>query len=257
MNKAIIIEDEAMAAQHLIKLLSHVAPDINASTVIQSIEESVEYFNNHNDADVVFIDIHLSDGLAFHIFEQVNITCPIIFTTTYDQYALEAFKVNSVDYLLKPIKQIDLERALNKIKNLANNPANITLNADTMAGLLTMMKNRKQKYKANFLIPYGEKLIPISVKEIAYFYIDMKITHAVTFDGITHALDKSLDDIIKQLNPDEFYRINRQYIISLNAVKEINVWVGGKLSIVLTVKTPSHIIIPKAKTTEFKEWYTK
>ena len=257
MKKAIIIEDEAIAAKHLMQLLAQISPKLEVTKIMQSTKECISYFKENKNADIVFMDIHLSDGSAFHIFEQVEIECPIIFTTAYDEYALEAFKVNSVDYLLKPIKLHDLERSLIKIENLTKNADKISLNTETMNGLLEMMKQNKPKYKAHFLIPQGEKLIPLSVKDIAYFYIDMKVTHAVTFKNETLALDKSLDDIIKTLDPEKYYRVNRQYIININAIEKINIWLNNKLTITLIIPTPDRIVIPKAKTVEFKDWYTK
>lgn len=254
--KALIIEDEHIAAQNLKRLLTEVAPHIQVSDIFQSVEETVEYFNHKPDVDIVFMDIHLADGLAFHIFDQTTINCPIVFTTAYDQYALDAFKVNSIDYLLKPINKDDLARAIQKLNILTTDTSQPNaLSPETIASLMEMMQ--QHKYKSHFLIPVRDKLIPLPVKEIAYICLDDKITRAVTFDGQTHLLDKPLDTIFNQLNPAHFFRANRQYIIAHSAIKDISIWPLSKLHITLTVPTPEKIIIPRARTTEFKEWYTE
>ena len=255
---AIIIEDEQIAAQNLKRLLVETAPEIQVSDILQSVEESVEYFNHiQKTPDVVFMDIHLADGLAFHIFDQATVDCPVIFTTAYDQYALDAFKVNSIDYLLKPINQNDLARAIQKLRLLTNDGAArrpAPISPETIATLMEM--THQHRYKSHFLIPVRDKLIPLPVKNIAYIYLDDKISRAVTFDNQTHIIDKPLDNIFAQLNPNHFFSANREYIIADSAIGDISVWPLGKLHVSLTVATPEKIIIPRARTSEFKDWYT-
>ena len=255
MKNVVIIEDETLAVKHLSKLLHDIDPNLEIVAVLQTIEESVKYFEDNSDIDMVFMDIHLSDGLAFHIFEKVEVPYPIIFTTAYDKYALKAFKVNSIDYLMKPIKRVDLERGLEKMEKLSKGAKRD--DHSTMEGILAIVRDMGAKYKENYLIPHGDKLLPLAVKEIACFYIETKVTHALTFDNKVHALDQSLDDIMRNLDPKKFYRANRQYILNTEAVVAINPWMGGKLQVMLRVNVPSQIIIPKAKTGEFKDWYTK
>lgn len=265
---AIIIEDEQIAVQSLKRLLGEVSSDINVTATFQSVEETVEYFSafetelsksDESYPDIVFLDIHLADGLAFHIFDSVTIQCPIIFTTAYDQYALDAFKVNSIDYLLKPISKDELERAINKVRQFVNpgdekSRQKETLAPDVIATMMEMMQHRK--YKSHFLMPLRDKLVPLPVSEIAYIYLDEKITRVVTIDGQSFSLDKPLDALYSQLDPDRFFRANRQYIISHRAVKDISVWPLSKLHITLCVPTPEKIIVSRARNSEFKDWFT-
>lgn len=251
--KALIIEDEVLAAQSLQKLITEVAPDTEVIATLQSIEESVAWFNENPMPDLVFMDIHLADGSSFAIFEQVQITCPIIFTTAYDEYALKAFEVSSIDYLLKPINRNDLTRAMNKFNALVGEKSNNNEAIDALMRQIGMKKN----YKSCFLVPERDKLIPLATANIAYFYIDTKTVKAITLDEHTYYMSQTLDDIMLQLNPDDFFRANRQFIVSRKAVKDLTIWFGNKLSLNLSVKIPEQIIISKAKVSEFKNWFSK
>ena len=250
--KAVIIEDENIAAQALQSLVREIDPEMEVLTILQTIEESVEWFEENPMPDLVFMDIHLADGSSFAIFENVDITCPIIFTTAYDEYALKAFEVNSIDYLLKPINKADLERALKKFKSLTSKPDKASLE-----GLLAQMGGLKKKYKTCFLIPERDKLIPLATSNIAYIFIDTKTVKAITMDGHTYYLNQTLDDIMAQLDPEVFFRANRQFIISRAAVKDISIWFGNKLSINLLVSVPEKIIVSKARVGEFKSWFAE
>ena len=251
--KALIIEDEVLAAQSLQKLISEVESNTEVVSVLQSIEESVAWFNENPMPDLIFMDIHLADGSSFAIFEQIQITCPIIFTTAYDEYALKAFEVSSIDYLLKPINRNDLTRAMNKYKSLvAEKPF------DTQAlNELVQKIGTSKKYKSCFLVPERDKLIPLVTSNIAYFYIDTKTVKAISLDEHTYYMSQTLDDIMMQLNPDDFFRANRQFIVSRKAIKDLTIWFGNKLSLNLLVKIPEEIIISKAKVSEFKNWFSK
>ena len=246
--KAVIIEDEVYAAKALQKLIQKADASIEILAVLQSIEESVEWFLSHPVPDLAFMDIHLADGSSFAIFDEVNITCPVIFTTAYNEYALKAFKVNSIDYLLKPITQNDLASAINKYQNLIGNP---TGNIDK---LIESIRNDKREYKTYFLVPEKDKLILLTVADIAYIFIDEKIVKAVTFANRTYYLDKTLDELEEELNSDEFFRANRQYIIARKAVKELAIWFDRKLAVNLSVTTPDKIIVSKQKVAEVKKW---
>ena len=250
--KAVIIEDENIAAQALQSLVREIDPEMEVLTILQTIEESVEWFEENPMPDLVFMDIHLADGSSFAIFEKVDITCPIIFTTAYDEYALKAFEVNSIDYLLKPINKADLERALKKFKSLTSKPDKASLE-----GLLAQMGGLKKKYKTCFLIPERDKLIPLATSNIAYIFIDTKTVKAITMDGHTYYLNQTLDDIMAQLDPEVFFRANRQFIISRASVKDISIWFGNKLSINLLVSVPEKIIVSKARVGEFKSWFAE
>lgn len=259
--KSIIIEDEQIAAQNLKRLLAETAPETEVAATLQTVEETVEYFAafDHGEQpasaypDLVFMDIHLADGLAFHVFDSVTIKCPIIFTTAYDQYALDAFKVNSIDYLLKPINKEDLSKAINKLRTLASNGTG-SLSQKTIESLSMLVQ--PTKYKTHFLIPVRDKLMPLPVNDIAYVYVDEKLARLVTFDQQSYSVDKPLETIYAQLDPSRFFRANRQYIIAHKAIKDISLWPLSKLHVSLSIPTPEKIIISRARVGEFKDWYT-
>jgi len=252
--KAVIIEDELVAAQKLQRLISQSAGDIQVISVLQSVDESIEWFTLNTVPDLVFMDIHLADGSAFSIFEKVRISCPIIFTTAYDEYALKAFEVNSIDYLLKPINEKSFEHAMDKFRNLA---ATKNYDADMLANILTAFKDTKKVYKSNFLIPHKDKFIPLAIDRIACFYTENKLVKIITGDNQTYTMDSSLEELFIRLDPSQFFRANRQYIVSHKAIKDISVWFGNKLSINLTVSAPDKIIVSKARVPDFKDWFTK
>lgn len=251
--KAVIIEDELVATQNLQRLISQLADDIQVIAVLQSVDESIEWFLLNAVPDVVFMDIHLADGSAFSIFEKVKISCPIIFTTAYDEYALKAFEVNSIDYLLKPINQKNLERAVLKLRSLLTTK---TDNADMISTVLAAFKESKKVYKSNLLIPHKDKFIPLAINKIACFYTENKMLKIITDDSQVFVMDSSLEDLFIQLDPSRFFRANRQYIVSHNAIKDISIWFGNKVSINLFVTVPDKIIVSKARVSEFKAWYT-
>ena len=247
--KALIIEDELMAAKTLKKLLGEVSPDTEIVGVLESIEDSVDWISQHPMPDLIFMDIHLADGSSFTIFDRVTVTCPVIFTTAYDEYALKAFEVNSIDYLLKPISKEALERAVAKYHNLGRG-----LEQQQLEALLKHL-GAKPKFKSCFLLPERDKLVPLPTSDIAYAYIDTKTVKLVTFDDKTFYMNQTLDDILAQLDPQMFFRANRQFLISRNAVKDVSVWFGNKLAINLTVETPEKVVVSKARVAEFKAWF--
>jgi two-component system LytT family response regulator len=248
--KAVIVEDELVAAQNLQRLIEQVNRNIEIIAVLKSIEASVKWFSANPNPDLVFMDIHLSDGSSFSIFEKVKITAPVIFTTAYDEYALKAFEVNSIDYLMKPINVKELERAIEKFSRFNSNEG-------VIAQMLTMFKQEKKDYKSIFLIPHKDKFIPLSVNDIAYIYAENKVAKIVTLDNRTFHEFSSLDEIQRQLDPDKFFRASRQFIISHKAIKDISTWFGGKLSINLTVETPEKVTISRERVSKFKDWYTE
>lgn len=251
--KVVIIEDELVAAQQLRRMLADQAPDAQIVAQLQSIEEGVEYFQSSPSIDLVFMDIHLADGSAFRIFDQASIPCPIIFTTAYDQYALQAFKVNSIDYLLKPINPADLGRALDKYRRISS--VSPVQQLQQLQPLIDQMLHAGKQYPSYLLIPVADRLTPIAVSDIACVYLDNKVSHILTLAGSTLTLDKPLDAL--QLDPRLFYRANRQYIVAHKAIAEITLWLVGKLKLRLSVPTPEPIIIPKAKVPDFKSWFAQ
>lgn len=254
--KIVIIEDEKLPAQALEKIIREIVPGVEILAILQTIEESVEWFSAHPTPDLAFMDIHLADGSSFLIFEQVQIKCPIIFTTAYDEYALKAFEVNSVDYLLKPINKAHVERALEKLKTITSTGFNLSEHADIINKLASSVM-QKPSYKSSILISVKDLLVPLPVKDIAYIYIDNKMVKAVRFDEKSLALDSTLDELEKQLDPHDFYRANRQYIVARAAVKNIAIWFGNRMAINLTVPTPERILVSRTNVRELKQWITE
>lgn len=255
--KIVIIEDERAAVRNLIALLAEVKQEAEILATPDSIAASIEWFDSHPMPELLFMDIHLADGSAFDIFEEVKITCPIIFTTAYDEYALQAFKVNSIDYLLKPIAKQDLSKAFVKLNQLqANSP--IKDYEQAFRNLLHAVK-KEEGYKTHFLIPVkGDKLLPVSVDMISLFYIKDGLVKALLKDKKEYAMPQTLDELAEALNPNLFYRINRQFLISREAVKDMGLWFNNRLSVNLhNVTTDEKILVSKAKVLEFKEWFTK
>ena len=252
--KAVIIEDEIVAADSLKRLISKVNNSIEILAVLQSIEESVEWFDANHCPDLVFMDIHLSDGSSFSIFEKVKILAPVIFTTAYDEYALKAFEVYSIDYLLKPVNIKDLERAIEKFVRLGTAK---TSYADAIDNMLAEFKKENIVYKSNFLIPHKDKIIPLPVSDIAFIYSENKIAKITTLDNRNFYEYNSLDELQRQLDPSKFFRVNRQFIISHCAVKDLSIWFDNKLSVNLRVEAPEKIIVNRARVAEFKNWYGK
>lgn len=247
MKKVIIVEDETAAAVNLRSMLSTVVGEVEVVALLESVEEAVEYFRGDVDADVVFMDIHLADGDSFRIFRSVEIDIPIIFTTAYDEYALEAFKVNSIDYLLKPFGEEELRRALDKLNRLTA--------SERVAQRGSVEKIvAESEVVQTMLVRYKDKIIPVKMDDVAYFYTYAERVTLTTLGGESYPVDKTLEALSQQLSEDKFFRANRQFIISRRAVKDIAVWFGSRLALNLTVETPERIIISKARVPEFKQW---
>lgn len=249
--KAVIVEDEFIAAQSLERLIKASKKNIEVIAVLQSVEESVEWFSLNTHPNVVFMDIHLADGDSFAIFEKTDIRCPIIFTTAYDEYALKAFEVNSIDYLLKPITRESLEKALEKLAHFSFKDNN----ADIVSQIVQSIRETRDSYKKHFLIPHKDKLIPLVTDDIAFVYSEFKMAKIVCLNSQSYSMDVSLDELLRQLNPSLFYRANRQYIVSHRAITDLSIWFNGRLSVNLSVPTPERILVSRQRATEFKEWY--
>ena len=247
----LIVEDETAAAVNLKAILRNVAPSYRVLAVLETIEESVEYFQDANQTrpDLVFMDIHLADGESFRIFDSVEIDSPIIFTTAYDEYALRAFKVNSIDYILKPIKADDLQRALEKFTRLSG-----AEKSSYQERIDAMIETSQQERQQVFLVHFKDKIIPLNIDDVAYFYTSNEKVTAFTFKGEKYIVDRTLETLQSNLPDKEFFRANRQFIIARKAVKDIAVWFGSRLSLNLTVEIPEKIIISKARVPEFKQW---
>ncbi len=263
--KTIIIEDEKAAVRNLTSLLEEVYPEAEIITVIDSISGTIEWFGSQPMPELIFMDIHLADGSAFEIFEHIHINCPIIFTTAYDEYALRAFKVNSIDYLLKPIGRSDIERAIEKMKSLYRSDTNQLEQAPASTpshdDLLQLMRNlkRQENYKTHFLIPAkGDKLLPVPIEMIQLFYIKDCQVKAVLTDGTEHSFPQTLDELSECLNPSLFFRANRQFLLSREAIRDIDLWFNNRLSINLRHPVSKEkILVSKARVNDFKEWFGK
>ena len=250
----IIIEDEKPAARLLQRKLEKL--QINVTVLLHSVEEAIEWFSNHPHPDLIFLDIQLSDGLSFAIFEAVEIRSAIIFTTAYDEYALRAFKLNSIDYLLKPIDEDDLEIAVNKYKSRVPEkaPENPSLTLDFEA-IKKMLTNPFEKnYKKRFTLKIGQHLKVISVDEIECFYSENKGTYLHTFDNRDYLLETTLEVLEQELDPAAFYRISRKFIIPLKAIKEIVVYSNSRLKIILPTYKAEEVIVSREKVADFKNW---
>jgi len=248
--KALVIEDEILASKHLLQVLDEVG-DISVIAVLESITETIEWLRKNPQPEIIFMDIHLADGSAFEIFRDTEITCPVIFTTAYDEYALKAFKVNSIDYLLKPIEAVDVKNALKKLRGLSG-PESLK----TALNNLIDSYGRTSKYRKHFLIPSkGDKLIPVQTGDLACFCIDSGVVKAISTDGKSFNFDYTLDELDGMLDPKDFFRANRQYIISRKSIRDIDLWFNSRLSVNLKIAVPEKILISKARISEFKKWF--
>ena len=249
--KVVIVEDEIAASENLTYILNSIDPSIEVLKVLDSVKSAVAYFIEHTEAELIFMDIHLADGISFEIFEKVTINAPVIFTTAYDQYAIQAFKVNSVDYLLKPIDEEELSQAIEKFKKTVNieKPLN-----NQIEGMLAFLQTNNKTYKASYLVQKRDELIPVRTKDIAYFYIDTGVVKAITFSNESYILNKKLEDIEEELNPKDFHRVNRQFILNRNAVTTINFYFNSKLIINVTPSFNERIVASKAKASDVKNW---
>ena len=254
MKKVLIIEDETAAAVNLQAILCKVLPQHEVITILESVEEAVEFFEDESQPspDLVFLDIHLADGESFRIFDKVEITSPIIFTTAYDEYALRAFKVNSIDYILKPIKEDDLKRAIEKLSLLSG--AERSEYSSRVKEMAEVQREERGENQHVFLVHYKDKIIPLSIEDVAYFYTSNEKVTATTYSGEKYQVDRTLELLQGSLPVNNFFRANRQFIVSREAVKDIVVWFGSRLALNLKVETPEKIIISKARAPEFKQW---
>lgn len=245
--RVLIVEDETAAHENMMEALRAIDPMIEITGNTESVSQTAEWLQNHPHPDLIFMDIHLSDGSAFMLFNRMKIETPIVFTTAYDQYAIDAFKVNSIDYLLKPIKQDELQRALDKFRRWM---------PTDMGGYLSrlMALDPKPAYKDKILVPLRDKLLPISLSDVTYFYTTNKRTLVCLKDGTQYTYTKTLEQIMAMLNPAKFTRANKQYIVARNSVQEITIWFDGRLLVKLNTEIPEPIYISKNRASEFKAW---
>ena len=250
MMTTIIIEDEKPAARLLQRKLDKL--NIEVGVMLHSVEESIDWFSTNEHPDLIFLDIQLSDGLSFEIFEKVAVKSAIIFTTAYDEYALRAFKLNSIDYLLKPIDEDDLEVAVSKFK--ARLPKQETLQLD-FEQIKRMLTNPSEKnYKKRFTIKIGQHLKVISIDEVECFYSENKGTYIHTLDNRDYLIEYTLEELEQELDPKEFFRVSRKFIIPVKATKEIVVYSNSRLKLILPSYKCEEVIVSREKVSEFKSW---
>ena len=248
--QVLIIEDESPAANRLAKQLETISEDIAVVNRLDSVASAVIYLQKAPAIDLIFMDIQLADGLSFDIFQQVNIITPVIFTTAFDQYTLNAFKVNSIDYLLKPIDDAELQKAVTKYRQLYQQKDNSL--PEKMLKLIQDMNFTK--YKERLLIKRGQQLSYIKTSAVAYYYADGKLSFAVDFNGNRYLLETNLSQLEEQLNPDCFYRINRHLLVNIEAVKKVHTWSGARLQLEILPATTAETIVSRERVNGFKEW---
>ncbi|MBF4493443.1 response regulator transcription factor [Flavobacterium sp. JLP] len=250
----LIIEDEKPAARLLQRKLEKL--DIAVETMLHSVEESVEWFTNNQHPDLIFLDIQLSDGLSFEIFEKIDIKSAIIFTTAYDEYALKAFKLNSIDYLLKPIDEDDLEIAVAKFKTRLPKAESETQNLQLdFEQIRRMLSNPFEKnYKKRFTVKIGQHLKVITTDEIECFFSENKGTYIHTFDNRNYLIDSTLEILEQELDMKNFFRVSRKFIVPLPAIKEIQVYTNSRLKVILPTYKEDEVIVSREKVQDFKSW---
>ena len=246
----VIIEDEKPAARRLSRMLEDLG--VQANRMLHSVEESIEWFQNNEHPDLLFLDIQLSDGLSFEIFEHVSISSAIIFTTAYDEYALKAFKLNSIDYLLKPIDEDELKAAVDKYKSQHIEKTDVQLNFEDIKKLLVNPIDRK--YKKRFTIKVGQHLKIISTDDVECFYSENKATYIYTNTNRSYLLDGALEQVQTELDPEKFFRVNRTFIVQISAIKDIVSYTNSRLKIILNSYNETEIIVSRERVKDFKNW---
>ena len=252
MTRILIIEDEAPAFRRLDNLLRKQELDFEIIEVIDSIADSVKWLKNHSKPDLIFSDIQLSDGLSFEIYKQAEVQCPIIFTTAFDEYMLNAFQTNGIDYLLKPIQEAELTRSLAKFKKLRLQGSDDS--SKQVEKLLEVLESGENRFRKRFLVRLGDKLIPVKTEDVAYFCYKDGATEMIHDSGKRYIIDQPLDELEKQLNPNRFFRLNRQFLASEESIGLIHRYFKGKLKVDLEPGTNEEVVVSREKAARFKVW---
>jgi DNA-binding LytR/AlgR family response regulator len=259
--KVLIIEDEELAVKKLQKTLASVDPGAEVVGVADSIRSSVNWLQTNPAPDLILMDIELADGQSFEIFDKVEVKSTVIFTTSYDEYALKAFKVNSIDYLLKPVQKEDLQAALEKLRAIKSMYSNNTtstssLNVDSLVKEL-QQKLQPKEFRKRFLVKHAQKLVSVDVEEIAYFYSDGRLNFFKTHDNRKFVVDYTMDDLEEMLNPDQYFRISRAFYVSVDSIDQIHDYFGNRLLLHLKPAVDKEAIVSREKVTDFKKWMGK
>ena len=247
--RLLIIEDEPTSAQRLKRMAEEIEPGIQVLEILDSISSTVEWLQTHTSPDLVLMDIHLADGSSFQIFKEVHLACPVIFTTAYDQYAIQAFKVNSIDYLLKPIKKTELADAFNKMKKLSPTSPAIDLEM-----LVSLIGKQEKEHLKRLVIRIGQQIKILDIRDVAYFYIDEKIVFSVNFKGDRYPVDLSLDQLEEQLDPGRFFRINRAFIICIESIDAMFTYSKARIKVKLKPPCNLESISSTERSTAFRDW---
>ena len=253
--KVLIIEDEALGVERLTKHLQSIDPEIELVGATGSISASVEWLRKNEQPDLILMDIELSDGQSFDIFQQVEVSSTVIFTTSYDEYALKAFKVNSIDYLLKPVKKEDLEASLEKFYRLKEK-FSLPVAVD-MKSLVRELREQQTRTRSRFLVKQGQKLISIETSEIAYFFADGRLCYFKTWNRMKYVVDYTMDELEGMLDEQQFFRANRGFILSIRTVRQIYPYFNGKLKLELEPDPQQEVLVSRDKANSFKEWMGK
>ncbi len=247
--KVLIVEDESINANRLKRLLEELEPDCEILDIIDTVAGTVLWLQSNPEPDFITMDIRLSDGISFSIFEEIKISCPIIFTTAYDEYAVKAFKVNSIDYLMKPIEKSELKNAVDKFKNL---PKNVEANTD-IASIIKQFIN-KPVFRLRFLVSYRDGYKSVDVADIDFIFSEFKTTNLFLISGIVMQIPQTMEELEQELDPEIFFRANRQFFIRAESIKSISNYFNAKLKIVLKSDTEKEVIISREKAPFFKQW---
>lgn len=249
MAKVLIVEDEPLAVKRLTRLIKELAPDFEIYKVVDSVSDTVAFLDSE-EVDLIFMDIHLSDGNSFSVFDKVKnpVKTPIIFSTAYDQYAIRAFKLNSVDYLLKPVDKDELTKAIEKFREQQMAPG-LDLNA-----LRSALKSPSSSYQKRFIVSSGEKIKSVKIDEVAYFFGQQKYVFLITHDNRRHIIDYTLTQLTELLDPEQFFRINRQFIIGFDAIKQMHTWSKSRVKIDLAPTPDLEAIVSIDRSGDFKRW---
>jgi DNA-binding LytR/AlgR family response regulator len=251
----LIIEDEKPAAAKLSMLIQSILPEVTIVAILQSIKQSVNWLKENSNAyDLLFLDIQLADGKSFEIFKQVRIDKPIIFTTAYNEYAVEAFKVNSIDYLLKPVTKERLQESLNKLDILRKNLPTAE-NTSQMVALQKVLANLQKQYKNRFMVKVGEHIKSVTSDKIAYFFAEGRTLFLFTLKGRKFIIDYTLEELESLLEPDMFFRVNRSFTINIHAITDVVVFSNSRLKIITEFAPPKEIIVSREKVPAFKDWF--
>ena len=249
--RILILEDEKLASERLENLIQEIEPESRIVAKLQSVSAAVDWLKNNDHPDVILSDIQLLDGLCFEIFKRVKVDKPVIFTTAFDQYAIRAFEVNSIDYLLKPVQKEKLAASLNKLKSLGYTTDSLSIDYNEVIRLL---KSGGPVYKSRFMVRLGQKIIALPAEKIAYFASENKLTFIVARDGKRYPTDQPLDELIEVLDPKTFFKVNRQFIVTFDSIAEIHPYFKGRMKLVLQPKADEEVVISSERTPEFKKW---